>query len=133
METTQLTVSPAPHIRSRSSTAGIMWSVVTALLPAAAAGVILFGRPALVVIVASVFAAVLAEALCQWAMGRRITIGDGSAVVTGLLLALSLPPELPWWMTVFGAAFAIVIAKQVFGGLGHNVFNPALAGRAFLL
>jgi electron transport complex protein RnfD len=66
-------------------------------------------------------------------MGRRITVGDGSAVVTGLLLALSLPPELPWWMTMFGAFFAIIIGKQVFGGLGHNLFNPALAGRAFLL
>lgn len=133
METTQLIVSPAPHIRARQSTAGIMWTVVTALLPAAAAGVILFGRPALIVIISSVLAAVLAEALCQRVMGRRITAHDGSAAVTGLLLALSLPPELPWWMAVCGAVFAIVIAKQVFGGLGHNVFNPALAGRAFLL
>ena len=133
METTQLIVSPAPHIRARYSTAGIMWTVVTALLPAAVAGVVLFGRPALVVIISSILAAVLAEALSQLAMGRRITAHDGSAVVTGLLLALSVPPELPWWMAAFGAAFAIIIAKQVFGGLGHNVFNPALAGRAFLL
>jgi electron transport complex protein RnfD len=110
-----------------------MWTVVTALLPAAVAGVVLFGRPALVVIISSILAAVLAEALSQLAMGRRITAHDGSAVVTGLLLALSVPPELPWWMAAFGAAFAIIIAKQVFGGLGHNVFNPALAGRAFLL
>src|SRR5690554_118686 len=133
METKQLTVSPAPHIRSRNSTPGIMWSVVTALIPAATVGVFFFGRPALVVIAVSIFAAVLAEALCQRIMGRRITVGDGSAVVTGLLLALSLPPELPWWMTMFGAFFAIIIGKQVFGGLGHNLFNPALAGRAFLL
>mgnify|MGYP000928902174 CR=1 FL=1 len=133
METPQLIVSPAPHIRARQSTAGIMWMVVTSLIPAAAAGVVLFGRPALVVIVSSILAAVLAEAFCQRVMGRRITVGDGSAVVTGLLLALTLPPELPWWMTASGAAFAIIIGKQVFGGLGHNLFNPALAGRAFLL
>lgn len=133
METKQWTVSPAPHIRAPLRTANIMWLVVTALIPAAAVGVLFFGLPALIVIISSVFAAVLAEAACRWIMGRRVTIGDGSAAVTGLLLALSLPPDLPWWMTMSGAAFAIIIGKQVFGGLGHNLFNPALAGRAFLL
>ena len=128
METPQLIVSPAPHIRARQSTAGIMWMVVTSLIPAAAAGVVLFGRQRCCYH-KFVLAAVLAGPSAS-GLGRRITVGDRRRGY-GLLLALTLP-RTAWWMTT-PARPAIIIGKQVFGGLGHNLFNPALAGRAFLL
>lgn len=129
----KLIVSSSPHIRSKESTPKVMWSVVCALLPAAAAGVYFFGSSALQLIVVCCAVAILTEALVQRLMARPITITDGSCVVTGLLCALILPPRLPWWMGAIGAAFAIVIVKQLFGGLGCNIFNPALAARAILL
>jgi len=130
----EFTVSVGPHIKDAVTTKKIMWAVVAALLPAGAAGVFIFGWGALWVTVAAVAAAVATEAAVLAA--RRKDIGalyDGSAVLTGLLLAYNLPPQVPLWMPVIGSVFAIAIGKQVFGGLGHNVFNPALAGRAFLM
>ena len=126
-------VSLSPHVRDSASTRRIMLQVCLALLPALAFGVWAFGLYALLVVALSVGAAVGTEALVQRCLKRPITISDGSAAVTGLLLGLTLPPEAPWYVPVFGAVFAIFIAKQVFGGLGDNFVNPALAGRAFLL
>lgn len=110
-----------------------MWSVVGALVPAGCWGVYVFGVQALFVIAASVLSAVASEALIQTCTKRKRTISDGSAVLTGLLLAYNLPAGVPLWIPVIGSVFAIAIGKLVFGGLGHNIFNPALAGRAFLL
>ena len=110
-----------------------MFAVVTALLPIAAFGVWLYGIPALVTIVVSVACTVGFEAGFRALTKQDIRVGDYSAVITGLLLALVLPPSTPVWMTALGAFFSIVIAKEFFGGLGANVFNPALSGRAFLL
>ena len=129
----KLIVSSSPHIRLKESIPRVMWSVVLALTPAAIISVYLFGLSALRLIAVSILAAVISEVLWQKLMGRKITIGDGSAVVVGLLLAFVLPSRLPWWMAAVGSSFAIVIVKQLFGGLGDNIFNPALAGRAFLL
>ncbi len=129
----KLIISSSPHIRLKESIPRVMWSVVLALAPAAIISVYLFGLVALRLIAVSILAAVISEALWQKLIGRRIAIGDGSAVVVGLLLAFVLPPRLPWWMAAVGSFFAIVIVKQLFGGLGNNIFNPALAGRAFLL
>jgi len=126
-------VTSAPHIRSKESTKKIMWSVVFALLPAGIAGAYIFGFNSLYVIAASITAAIITEALLQKLTKRPISISDGSAVITGLLLAYNLPPGVPIWMVVIGAFFSIAIAKQTFGGLGKNIFNPALAGRAFLM
>jgi electron transport complex protein RnfD len=109
-----------------------MYGVVIALLPATAWGMWLYGYRAVGVVLASVVGAVVSEAIVQAAARKKITALDGSAVVTGLLLALTLPPGVPLWLPLVGAAFAIVVAKQAFGGLGHNFINPALAGRAFL-
>lgn len=126
-------VSLSPHVRDSASTRRIMLQVCLALLPALAFGVWAFGLYALLVVALSVASAVGTEALVQRCLKRPITTSDGSAAVTGLLLGLTLPPEAPWYVPVFGAVFAIFIAKQVFGGLGDNFVNPALAGRAFLL
>jgi Na+-translocating ferredoxin:NAD+ oxidoreductase subunit D len=125
--------SNAPHIRSGESIPKIMWSVVIALSPALAFSVYLFGIHALMLVGVCVCSAVIAEAIIQLALRKRITALDGSAVITGLLLAMNLPPLAPWWVAVFGSFFAIIIVKQLFGGLGSNIFNPALAARAFLM
>jgi RnfABCDGE-type electron transport complex D subunit len=127
-----LKVSSNPHIRSKVSTSGIMLSVIIALLPTAGYGVYNFGPRALAVIAVTVASTVLTEflyGLCR----KKTTITDLSAVVTGLLLALNLPVELPLWMAALGGVFAILVAKMLFGGLGQNFMNPALAGRCFLL
>lgn len=126
------TISSSPHIRSEESIQGIMYSVVIALLPATIGGLYYFGMGALTVILTTVVAALATEVIFQRARRKPITIWDGSALVTGLLLALSLPPGLPLWMAVVGAVVAITLGKQVFGGLGSNPFNPALVGRVFL-
>jgi electron transport complex protein RnfD len=126
-------ISVGPHIRVPFDSKRIMWAVAFALLFPSAAGVYFFGLKALTLIVFTTLAAVATEAVCQWFARRPITVGDGSAVVTGLLLALILPPTLPLWMAGIGAAFSIAIVKVLFGGLGFNIFNPALAARAFLL
>jgi electron transport complex protein RnfD len=130
---TKLIGSSSPHIRGDETTQSLMLDVIIALVPALAASVFYFGFNAVVLILASVISAVVTEYLCQKFMNRPITITDLSAVVTGLLLAFNLPAEAPWWIAVVGAAFAIAIVKQIFGGLGFNFLNPALAARAFLV
>ena len=127
-----LILSSSPHFHGDYFMERAMREVIVALLPAAAAGIWFFGLHAFLLILLSVAGAVAAEALCVRIMGRPMT-KDGSAVITGLLLALCLPPSVPLWIAFLGGVFAIVIGKQVFGGLGQNVFNPALIGRALLL
>lgn len=126
-------ISTGPQILAPYNGRMIMRAVLIALLFPAIAGIYFFGLPALYLIVVTTISAVLAEAVSQWLAKKPITISDGSAAVTGLLLALVLPPTLPLWMAVIGAVFAIVVVKILFGGLGFNIFNPALAARAFLL
>ncbi|MDD5770749.1 MAG: RnfABCDGE type electron transport complex subunit D [Candidatus Omnitrophica bacterium] len=128
-----LIVSGSPHIHKNESVPRIMWTVVLSTIPAGIAGIIIFVIDALWVILAAVAAAVLTEAVFEVLTGRKITAADGSAVITGILLAYNLPPNVPLWMPVVGAAFSIAIGKQVFGGLGQNIFNPALIGRVFLM
>ena len=125
----KLVVSSSPHVRSIESTQSIMVDVLIALFPVALVSVFLFGYRALLLMAITVFTAMVTEAI--W-LRRRNIFGDGSAAVTGLLLAMVLPPTLPWWMALIGAVAAIIVGKQVYGGLGHNIFNPALVGRAIL-
>lgn len=129
----ELLASSSPHIRSKVSTPGIMRDVVIALLPAMAAGIYFFRLKAFLVIVVTVVACVASEYLSNKIMKKRQTIGDFSAVVTGLLLAFNLPPSIPLWIAAIGGGFAIIITKQLFGGLGNNFINPALAARAFMM
>ena len=127
-------VNWAPHIRDKATTTGLMWQVLVALVPALIAAVYFFGKPALVVIVSTSVAAVATEAVILLLRKKKLqTLLDGSALLTGLLLAMNLPPSLPWWVPAIGAFVAIAFAKHAFGGLGMNIFNPALIGRAFLL
>lgn len=123
-----LVVTASPHIRSRDSTPVIMWNVVGSLAPVIVASAWFFGVSALLVIAAASAGALVTERL----FGRGGTIADGSAVITGLLLGLTLPAGMPLWMAALGGAFGIGFGKTVWGGLGQNVFNPALVGRAFL-
>jgi electron transport complex protein RnfD len=129
-------LSSSPHIASPVETRTLMGNMLIALMPVTIFGIVLFGLPALLTVLVSVMAAVLGEALFRFAVyGRRegSRVLDLSAAVSGLLLALILPPSTPYWMTALGAVFAVVAAKEFFGGLGANVFNPALTGRAFML
>lgn len=127
-------VSSSPHIRDKVTSSNIMLMVVISLLPATFFGIWNFRHEnAWILIVVTTAAAVLAEYLWEKLMHKPVTIKDFSAVVTGLLLALNLPPTLPWWMGVVGAFFAIIVVKQLFGGLGQNFMNPALGARCFLL
>jgi electron transport complex protein RnfD len=126
-------IEPGPHVHAAESTASIMWWVNVSLFPAAAWGIFVFGLPALAVVAASIAGAVASEWLAGRWLRMRTTIGDGSAVCTGLLLALTLPPRLPPGMAALGAVFAVLLGKMIFGGLGMNLFNPALIGRAFLM
>ena len=128
-----LVVSSSPHSFSRRTTQQIMWEVFIALLPATLIGIWSFGFRAALVMGLTVASALGFEALWQAASRRPHTVGDGSAALTGLLLALNLPPSCPWWICVVGSGVAILLGKMVFGGLGQNVFNPALTGRVFLL
>ncbi len=128
-----LTLSVSPHIHSGNSTAAIMRDVLIALLPTTVAGAILFGLRSLLVIAVTVIAAVGLEAIWNLLLKKEQTVGDLSAAVTGLLLALNLPANVPLWQCVVGAAFAIVIVKCLFGGLGHNLVNPAITARVFML
>ena len=128
-----LTVSSSPHVHSGASVPSAMRDVIIALLPAFAVSVWFFEFDALRLVAVCVGTALVAEYACRKAMRRENTLCDFSAAVTGLLLAFNLPPGLPSWMAVAGTLFAIVVAKQIFGGLGYNPFNPALAARAFLL
>ncbi|MEY8265725.1 RnfABCDGE type electron transport complex subunit D [Lachnospiraceae bacterium 64-25] len=126
-------VSSNPHVRSRVTTSNIMLAVVIALLPAAGFGIYNFGLDALILIFITVASCVLTELIYEKAMKKKVTIGDFSAVVTGLLLALNLPSTAPWWIGVIGGVFAILVVKMLFGGLGQNFMNPALGARCFLL
>ena len=125
--------SASPHIRSNENTSTIMRDVLIALLPATLASIYFFRLVAVKLIVVSILAAVIAEFVSQKIMKRKTTIMDLSAVVTGLLVAMNIPASAPWWIALVGSAFAIIICKQLFGGLGNNFINPALAARAFLL
>lgn len=126
-------ISVAPHVRSHSTTQSIMRDVAIALLPVLAFGVYHFGIPALLVSVLCVLSCVLSELLFELITKRTVTIFDNSALVTGLILAVNLPASVPWYIPVLGGMFAIIIVKMLFGGLGQNFMNPALAARCFLL
>jgi Na+-translocating ferredoxin:NAD+ oxidoreductase subunit D len=125
-----MVVSSSPHIRSIESVQSVMTDVLIALFPVALMAVLLFGYQALLTMVISVATAMLTEAL--W-LRKKDLYSDGSAAVTGLLFAMVLPPAPPWWLVVIGAASAIIIGKMVFGGIGYNIFNPALVGRAVVV
>ena len=133
MSENKLKMSSSPHIRSKDTTSSIMMWVTIALLPASAFGVWNFGLSALIMLISTTAASVLTEYIYEKLMHKKITIGDWSAVVTGLLLGLNMPASAPWWMGVIGGIFAILIVKQLFGGLGQNFMNPALGARCFLL
>ena len=128
-----LHVSASPHVRSKNTTQKIMFAVILALLPAAICGVWEFGWYSFLVLLVSVGFAVLSEYVYETCTGRKVTISDGSAALTGLLLGLNMPPEIPLWIPMLGSIFAIIVVKQLFGGLGQNFMNPALAARCFLL
>jgi len=131
--TSKLVVGPAPHIGTKDSIPRIMWSVVICLLPAMAMAFVTFGWYSILVTAVSIAAAVITEYAVQKFRGVEVTVSDGSAFLTGMLLAMCLSPNVPLYMAAIGSVFAIGIAKHAFGGLGYNIWNPALAGRAFLL
>lgn len=128
-----LNVSSSPHVRGSESTKSIMYDVALALLPATAFGVYRFGLYSLLIIIVGIVFALLSEYMFQTLTGQKVTVTDGSALVTGLLLALNLPPTVPLWIPALGSIFAIVFVKQFFGGIGQNFMNPALGARCFLL
>jgi len=129
----QLYLSSSPHIRAEETTDKVMRAVIYALLPACAVSIYFFGFSAIRVLLLCTVGSVAAEAVCTLFMRRSLTIADGSAALTGILLALNLPPASPWWLCLVGSAVAIVVGKQVYGGLGYNPFNPALVARVVLL
>ena len=130
----KLIVSPSPHLHTKTSTKSLMRDVVIALLPAVAVSVLFYGWSELLVLGVSVASCVLLEYLItKYLLKKPCTVGDWSAVITGVLLALNLPATTPWWVVLIGAVVAIGVAKMTFGGLGQNLFNPALVGRVFLL
>ncbi len=126
-------VSVSPHVRDKITTSRIMGCVVLALLPAAISGIVNFGLYALLIMAVTVAASVASEYLFEKLTHRPVTTNDLSAVVTGLLIALNMPPQIAWWIPVLGAVFAIIVIKQIYGGLGQNFMNPALGARCFLL
>ncbi len=126
-------VSVSPHIRDKSSTQKIMIDVCIALVPTLAFGVWHFGTNALLVIISSVVSCVLSELIFELIYKKPITVFDFSAVVTGLIIALNMPPQVKWWVPAIGGVFAIIVVKMLFGGIGQNIMNPALAARCFLL
>ena len=128
-----LNVSASPHVRSKDSTATIMRDVAIALVPAAGFGVYNFGVKALLILIISMATCMLTEYIYEKLMHKKNTVGDYSALVTGLLLGMNLPVGVPYWMPILGGVFAIIIVKQLFGGLGQNFMNPALAARCFLM
>lgn len=133
MEETTLKISASPHVRDRRTTSSLMLDVIIALLPAGIAGVYNFGIKAFILIVTCIASCVFFEWASEMLFHRECTVGDFSAVVTGFLLALNLSSEVPVWMAILGSAFAIIVVKQLFGGLGQNFMNPALGARCFLL
>ena len=126
-------VSVSPHVRDKSSTTKIMLDVCIALLTTLAFGVWHFGINALVIIIASVLSCVASEIVFELIVKKPITVFDLSAVVTGLIIALNMPPTVAWWVPVIGGVFAIIVIKMLFGGIGQNIMNPALGARCFLL
>ena len=128
-----LNVSSSPHVRDCTTTRNIMFDVGVAMLSATAYGVYQFGIKAALVLIVTVLSGVLSEYVYQKLMGKPVTISDGSALVTGMILGLNMPPEIPLWMPVLGGMFAIIVVKQLYGGLGQNFMNPALAARCFML
>ncbi|MBF0454375.1 MAG: RnfABCDGE type electron transport complex subunit D [Magnetococcales bacterium] len=133
MSQSNLIFSSSPHVHGGDSVPQIMKIVIWALMPAAAMSVMVFGWPALLVILITTGACLVTERVIIRLRGRGSTLGDNSAALTGLLLALTLPPHSPWWICVVGGVFAILVGKQIYGGLGYNMFNPALIARVFLL
>jgi electron transport complex protein RnfD len=129
----ELIVSIGPHVRAEESTAKIMWTVNAALLPATLMAVYYFGIPAILVIVVSILSAVISEAAMQKILKKDMTISDGSAFLTGLLIAMNVPANIPLYIPAVASFVAIAITKHLFGGLGYNIFNPALIGRALIL
>ena len=128
-----LVLSNPPHIKTKDSITVVMWTVIAALSPAMCYSIYTFGGRALLLYIAGIIGAVSSEAAIRFFFRKNITVKDGSAVLTGILIAMNVPPAAPIWMVVIGSAFAIIIVKQLFGGLGYNIFNPALAARAFLM
>lgn len=128
-----LNVSSSPHVRSNETTHGVMLDVAIAMLPATAYGVYHFGLHALLVLIVTVAACIISEYVYEKLMHRPCTVDDLSALVTGMLLALNMPPDIPVWIPALGGVFAIIVVKQLYGGLGQNFMNPALAARCFLL
>jgi len=133
VKTELMRVSSNPHIRSKVSTSKIMLAVVIALLPTTVFGIWNFGTNALLLVITTVLTTVLTELVYELLMKKKVTISDFSAVVTGLLLAINLPPNAPLWIGVMGGIFAILVVKMLFGGLGQNFMNPALGARCFLV
>ena len=130
----KLLVSPSPHIHSKTSTKSLMRDVVIALLPAVIVSILFYGWSELLILAVSVLSCIGLEWLItKFLLKKPCTVGDWSAAVTGILLALNLPPTTPWWVVLIGAVVAIGVAKMTFGGLGQNLFNPAITGRVFLL
>lgn len=125
--------TPFPHIKSKITTGSIMYDVFLALIPGAAAGVFYFGTNALLSMVITSVTCIITEYVWQRGTGSKVSIKDGSAAVSGLLLAMSLPSEIPYILLVSASIFAIIVGKQVFGGIGNNFLNPALAGRAMIM
>lgn len=128
-----LNLSASPHLRAADSTRGLMLDVAAALLPASVFGIYRFGAYALCILLVSVFFAVYAELVFECLIGEKVTVRDGSALVTGMLVGLNMPPTVPLWIPMLGSIFAIVVVKELFGGLGQNFVNPAMAARCFLL
>ena len=128
-----LNVSSSPHVRCGVSTKNLMYDVAIAMLPATIWGVMQFGIRSLIVVVATVLSCVLSEYIFETLMHKPVTISDGSALVTGMILGLNMPPAIPIWMPILGGIFAIIVVKQLYGGLGQNWMNPALAARCFML
>jgi electron transport complex protein RnfD len=129
----QFLLTPAPHIRAEESVRGLMFSVIIALIPTTIAGAYFFGLQAVVILCIAAASSIFFEYLYQKITDKKNTVSDGSAVLTGLLLGLNLPAGFPWWGTIAGSFMAIILVKHLFGGLGFNIFNPALAARVFLL
>lgn len=128
-----LNVSSSPHVRDQVTTQNIMLDVAIAMIPASAYGVYQFGVKAALILLISVLSCVLSEYVFESLMGKPITVSDGSALVTGMILGLNMPPAIPLWIPFLGGVFAIIVVKQLYGGLGQNFMNPALAARCFLL
>lgn len=133
MEQVKFKLSAAPHIRIKKDTQSVMLDVIVAMLPALAASVYFFGLRALLLVLVCVAACMLSEFVAQKLLGKKVRVRDLSAAVTGILLAFNLPVEYPFWMAIVGSIFAIIVVKELFGGIGQNFLNPALAARVFLM